>query len=84
MAFAFTMRLPEELLAEVERLRGDVPRSEWVRRALEMRVEVERGVRSERPARVASAGERDGIELEAFRAAGRAHPTCGCAVCKPA
>lgn len=60
---AFTLRLSEELLAEVEGLRGDVPRSVWVRRALEMRVEAEREARSERPGPVASADTREALSF---------------------
>ncbi len=86
-----SISLPDGLARDVDVLRGDVPRSVWVRRALEMRVALEREARSERPVRVASADERaalsfptphDNPDPRVF--APRPHlPTCRCGVCKP-
>lgn len=33
--------LPEELLETIDKLRGDVPRTVWIRRAIEQRVKEE-------------------------------------------
>lgn len=30
--------LPEELLKEIDKVRGDVPRTVWIRRAIEQRI----------------------------------------------
>lgn len=40
------MPLPEELLAAIDKLRGDVPRTVWIRRAITERIEREQEPKS--------------------------------------
>jgi metal-responsive CopG/Arc/MetJ family transcriptional regulator len=44
-----TLPLPEELLEAIDKARGDVPRTVWIRRAIEQRLEAERKAKARKP-----------------------------------